>query len=181
MSIVYRLNCDLDRVTAFMPVVPVRGFWDQFDGRSLAATWSPVAVSPADTPEDDAQLADCTILGTVPLLSDKAVSTLAPLWGSHCEVLPVTYPRKHLFILNPLVVVDCLDEARSDLERFPSTGRVMLINRYVFVDRLLEGHSIFRIPQLLRAYVFVTESVPQAVAAAGLTGFSFDLLWKSGR
>jgi hypothetical protein len=179
MSTIYKLGYDLDHVTALaLADQGSSGFFNQFDGRSLADTWVPPAVHPADTSEDDAQLGDCTVLGTVPLLSERGADVLHPIIARTSELLPVRYPRRALFVLNVLEVADCLDEARSKIARF-STGRVMRIDQYVFDSAKLPKTEIFRLSQLPRGLLYVTDRFVGAVQEGGLTGFEFTRLWSS--
>jgi hypothetical protein len=179
MSTVYKLGYDFDRVTAFaLADQASSGFFYQFDGRSLAHAWVPPVVHPADTAEDDAQLADCTVLGTVPLLSERAAEVLHPIIAGISELLPVRYPRRALFVLNVLETADCLDEVHSKMERFP-TGRVMRIDHYVFDPEKLPKAGIFRLSQLPRGALYVTDRFVGAVQESGLTGFEFTPLWSS--
>ncbi len=173
---IYKLGYQLDRVTSFALVDQTAGFFNQFDGRALASAWSPPRVHPADTPDDDATLGDCTVLGTVPLLSQRAAAVLDEFLRDSAELLPVVYPRAPYFVLNVLGMADCLLEGASDLERFP-TGRVMRVRRYVFDRARLPGTAIFRIPQLARAHIFVSDAFRVAVQAAALNGFNFELVW----
>lgn len=174
---VYELTVDFDQATFFALVDHKAGFFDQFDGRSHRSSWTPIAVQPADVPEDDAKLADFTMLGTVPLVSRTASKALADLLRGACEFLPVRYPRKEYYLFNVTDVLDALDEAASALTRFP-TGRVMRIDRYAFRADAVAGASVFRIPQLLMAYVFATDRVVTAAREANLSGFASNLVWR---
>lgn len=178
MTTVYELGYDFSRVTAFALTGQTQGVFSLFDGRSLADSWVPPAVQPADMDEDDAQLGDCTVLGTVPLLSRRAADALFPIIETSAELLPVHYPRAALSILNVLGTSDCLDESRSEVERFP-TGRVMRVTEYVFHPHKLPKARIFRLPQLLRAHLYVTDGFVSAVQQSDLTGFEFTPVWSS--
>lgn len=153
------------------------GFYRQFDGRSLAETWKSIEIAAADEPDPQADLADFSLLGTEPVLSDRAVEVLADLLKRSGEVLPLRYARTGYVLFNVTRVLDALDEGRSVLRRFP-TGRVMAIQSYVFRQEVVESYPIFKITQFPRAYVFVTEEFVTRVHDAGLTGFSPKLLWE---
>ena len=178
MSTVHKLGYDLDRVTAFALKDQTAGFFNQFDGRSLAKTWVPPVVQPADTTEDDAQLGDCTVFGTVPLLSKRAAAVLRTLAPGASEFLPVRYTRAPLFVMNVLGTVDCLDESRSRIDRF-ETGRVMRITEYVFDPTRLPRAPVFRLPQLPRGQIYVSDPFVRAVRQGNLSGFEFTPLWSS--
>ena len=77
------------------------------------------------------------------------------------------------------LVVDALDESASNLVRFPSTGRVMDVERHVFdPDKVavLERIAAFRVPQLRT--LFLTAGAVKVMADAKLTGTSFELVWE---
>lgn len=174
MTAVYKLGYDFTRVTAFALIEHVAGYYERFDGRSLAEGWCAPRVAPADTAEDDAMLGDVTVLGTVPLVSSRARTLLEHL-GARAEFLPVEYFRAPLFIMNVLAVVDCLS-AQSDCLRFP-TGRVMDVRTYVFREDRLSDDPVFRIPELLRAHVFASEAFAAQAGRQRLTGCSFSRVW----
>lgn len=121
---------------------------------------------------------DCTVLGTAPLLSWRAVDALRPVIDGGSELLPVRYPRAELYVMNVLGTADCLDEAHSRIERF-ATGRVMRITEYVFDPARLPSACVFRLPQLPRAPIYVSDRFVAAVRKNHLTGFQFTPLWSS--
>jgi hypothetical protein len=173
---VFTLGYDWARVTAFALADPVQGFYERFDGRALKDSWTPPVVRPADTTEDDARLADATPLGTVPLLSHRAVQALTAL-PIKAEFLPVVYPRASMFVLNVTAVEDCL-AADAKVERFP-TGRVMRVIRYEFEPSRIGALPVFRIPELLHAHLFVTQEFLDTVDHASLIGFGCEKVWAS--
>ena len=74
---------------------------------------------------------------------------------------------------------DALDEELSTLTYFEGSQQVMKIDKYVFKPSVVESLDIFRIPQLLRGFVFVTEPLATLVASTGLTGFNLLPLWST--
>lgn len=149
-----------------------------FDGRSHTERWTLPAITAADEPDATAELGDFAFLGTIPVLSARAVRELRTLIESRAEILPLRYSRREYYALNVLRVVDALDEESSEIERFDN-GRVMAINRFSFRPDALNGETIFRIPQLQRGYTFVTDSFVERVQAHELLGFSFKKVWCS--
>jgi hypothetical protein len=71
--------------------------------------------------------------------------------------------------------MDALDESRSTIVRFPSSGRIMAIERAAFDTSRLNGIRFFKVPQYLRGSLWVTDDVANSVRAAGLTGTGFRL------
>ena len=150
----------------------------KFDGTPIQETWKPLAITAADTDDELALLPDHSLLGTIPLLSTRAVGALKDVLQSCGELLPVIYPRQQYFAYNVTSVIDALDEAESTLRRF-TTGRVMSIDNYAFRPDRVRELRIFKIPQLPRAFIFVTDSFADPVRKAGLTGFVFEKVWES--
>lgn len=176
---VYRLQTDTERYCSFALVDEANaGIYWSFDGRSLRSSWEPLSITAADEDDATAEMADFALLGTIPIVSERAVEVLRDLTLRCCEILPLVYSRQAYFALNVMTVVDALDEKRSTLTRLPS-GAVMSVQEYVFHPDRLNGVVIFRIPQLLRAYVFVTQHFVDRVRRARLTGFRFTELWTS--
>jgi hypothetical protein len=176
---VYRLQTDTERYCSFALVDETKsGIYHSFDGRSLRSSWEPLSITAADEDDAAAEMADFGLLGTIPIVSERTVEVLRDLTVRCCEFLPLAFSRQAYFALNVMTVVDALDEKRSTLTRF-SDGAVMSVQDYVFRLDSLNRVVIFRIPQLLRAYVFVTQHFVDRVRRARLTGFRFTELWTS--
>lgn len=152
-------------------------FWDErdnarfqeFDGRSMAEKWEPPAVKAADQKDEAATLGDYALLGTIPVFSARAVDALGDLLRPNGELLPLLYSRGDVYAYNVTTVVDALDPAASRVTRF-ADGAVMWIDQYVFKQELLDGIAIFKIPELPRGYVFLTESFAERVTTMALAG-----------
>lgn len=149
-----------------------------FDGRSHAEQWTAVGITAADEPDATAELGDFAFLGTIPVLSARAVGALSSMLEKRAELLKLRYPRGEYYALNVLRTVDALDEGSSELERFHS-GRVMAVNRFAFKAERLQDEVIFRIPQLQRGHVFVTKRFVDSVRQHELMGFSFKQVWSN--
>ncbi len=113
------------------------------------------------------------------IATSRAREVLEPVVGNDAEFLEVTGGREIMWLVNPWRVVDALDEENSDLERFGNSDRIMEVTKYVFHPDVLAGVTYFRLPRL-RARIFVTDPVVEAVRAAGLTGTVFRKLWSDG-
>jgi hypothetical protein len=154
--------------------------YHEFDGRSLAASWTPLSIEPADEADGDTDLADYALLGTVPIFSEQAVSVLSHVLTRNGELLPLLYDRRTYFAYNVTTIVDALDHERSALRRF-KTGNIMQVERYAFRASAIGNAIVFRIPELLRAYVFVTDAFVRIAKSQPLSGFEFKLLWSDSR
>jgi hypothetical protein len=74
-------------------------------------------------------------------------------------------------------VVDALDEDRSELKRFPSSGRIMRVVRLALFPERVTGEVIFKVPQLLTSPIFVTDRFAQRIQERGLVGFDLQPVW----
>ncbi len=95
------------------------------------------------------------------------------------ELLPLRYSVAEYLAYNVTRVIDALDEDSSSIVRFP-TGRVMSISKYSFVPDLVGSSAIFKIPQLPKAHVFVTDEFARRVQESRLSGFTFLKVWDFG-
>lgn len=163
-------------------VLPVRDtdnetLWS-LDGTPRQATWQPVPVTRLTTADDGTQRAEADLpwLGShVLVLRARAAEALAPLLEPHGELLPLACPDANLWLYNATTVIDALDETRSKLIRFDD-GTILAIEHYEFRPERLT--PVFKVPQLLRGPLFVTEELAEAITTAGLTGLDLTELWK---
>ena len=176
--IVYELKQNPKRFCSFTPVDPShRTMYHHFDGTSAKSTWTEHQIRAADEPDDEALLPDFALLGVVPVFSEQAVEVLREMLEGNGELLPLRHARRRYFAHNVTTVIDGLDEQRSIMERF-TDGGVMAIESYTFKPATLSGAKIFKIPQLPRAHVYVTDSFIEPVRRAELLGFVFRELWR---
>ena len=152
-----------------------------FDGSSKAEGWVPVRMYLLERHSARAKRlkrADLPWSGHDSIaLSSHAVDVLGPFLLRYGELLPLSCESEELWVFNITNVVDALIEEASDLERF-STGRIMMINRHVFDPVAIGDSEMFRIPQLLRSPIFVTQSFVDLVDTTGLKGTPFGLVWE---
>ncbi len=80
-------------------------------------------------------------------MGERCYRLIGPYLGDSAQVLPAAWGSEAAYVLNVTRVIDCLDEERSKLKRFPSTGRVMRIEEYAFDKALVEDEVIFKIPE----------------------------------
>lgn len=148
-----------------------------FDGSAKASAWTPIRMElvkedrghhylPSDMP---------WFAGNAPVLKQPAVDVLSPVLTKDGELLPLACDDANLWVFNVMTVLDALDEDRSEVIRF-SNGRIMRVNSFAFRPDRLRRVGAFKVPQLLRSALFVTEEV--VARAATLTGVGFKLLWE---
>ena len=109
-------------------------------------------------------------------LSRHALDVLLPHIGPLVQLVPLQFAEGEYAAVNITHVIDALDEAHSDIERFPSSGRISRILRHAFKPDRVKDELIFKIPQTPRR-AFVTDRFVKLVNDAGLTGFAFEPIW----
>ena len=175
---VYRLDPDNDHLHNFALVNESAGaIYHRFNGTPVGGEWEPLEIMAVDTDDELALLSDHALLGTIPVFSERAVAALGEMLQANGELLPLVYERQPYFAFNATTVVDALDEGRSKVNHF-SSGRIMSIDEFAFKPESVRGRTIFKIPQLPRAFVFVTGDFVDRVRAAGLQGFAFREVWR---
>lgn len=108
----------------------------------------------------------------------NVVEVLGTTLKGNGELLPLVCSDAELVVLNPTHVVDALDEEKSSITRF-SSGKIMMIQRYVFRADVIAGIDIFKIPNLRVSPTFVSQRFVDQWNTAGLKGLEFHLVWKS--
>lgn len=176
MTQIYRLMPDNDRFHNFALRDEAKSeVYRRFDGRPLRDSWVPLEITAADTDDELAMLGDHALLGTIPVLSRRAVDALRDLLEPAGEFLPLVYERAEYMAFNVTRIIDALDEGKSTINRF-SDGRVMSVEKYAFRPATIDANAVFKIPQLRRAFIFATDPLPAAVKESHLTGFVFSSL-----
>lgn len=176
---VFELCPDNERVhtLAFSGPTP-SGIFHRFDGTPLAANWESLAVDVAEADDELGALGDHMLLGTIPTFSDRAASALGSLLTSAGELLPLEFSRGRYYAFNVTRVLPALDQAKSQIRRF-ADGSVLTVEKFAFVPKLIAAAPVFKLVELPRAYVFVTDVFVRRVETAALTGFLFRHVWSS--
>jgi hypothetical protein len=118
--------------------------------------------------------------GDVLLLSTRAKAILQDLMAPSGEFLEMKYGNESVYAFNVTNVIDVLDENKSEVKRFKSSGRIMSIERYEFIPHLLEDQVIFKIPQQ-KVRIYVTDKFVKRVNEHGLVGLEFVERWNNER
>jgi hypothetical protein len=82
------------------------------------------------------------------------------------------------YLWNVTNVVDALNEEASSTIRF-SSGRLMMVEKWAFRIDAAKDQVAFKIPQLRRAFTFMTDQFMRRVREERLVGFDPELLWVS--
>jgi len=110
-------------------------------------------------------------------ISEKALSILEPIIRNQLELLPLETSIGPYFELN-VKQLSCLDISKCDVARFKSSGRIMKINKYAFIDETIRGSNIFCSYELRGNTIFVSKLFTDTVESNKLTGVVFDKIPK---
>ncbi len=109
----------------------------------------------------------------VPAFSERAVDCLKEFLEPNGELLPLEHPAGKFFAFNCLRVVDILDQDKSNVEWFSSTGPhkfALDIRHFVVDEDRLKSLSVFRLREQCTS-IFITEAFLTAIQSHGLNGF----------
>jgi hypothetical protein len=173
----YKLDSDPDRFRSYLlPNAADHDVLDEIYGKDhQSANWRPIRVKreregrkelpPGDVP--------CIFIGPPMLaLSQRAVEALRDLLEPAGEFLPLECEEEPLWLYNCTRFADVLDEARSEFSRYPSSGRIMTIHKYLWRPGI-QLETCFRLPQFHRSPIYATDTVVDRIRGAGLQGFRF--------
>ena len=140
--------------------------------------WQPITVELIR--EDEGEVlcrSDSPWLGSYALVfRSSAVDAMESILLKHGELLPLDCPGEELYIYNPLLVLDALDESASTITRFRD-GRIMGIDRHVFRPDVIRGVDVFKLSCKTVSLTYVSQDFVDLWQASGLWGLEFPLLW----
>lgn len=148
------------------------------DGTSRKATWRPIAMHlvrrdrgrilrKSDSPY---------LLSNSLIFRRSAMESLADLLEPHGEFLPLCCPDEELSLFNVTRVIDALDEEASTVSRLAS-GRIWMVDRYVFRATEIAGVDAFKIPNLRVSPTFISARIVHRWQSAHLRGLQFNRVW----
>lgn len=178
MTRVYQLEGTADQEWA-LPRDEAVIFQDLLE-RGAPANWDPVEMYLLHEDEEGSPLASSDIpwnSAATPVLKERAARLIEPMLGDAGVLLPLSCTECALWLLHVTKLADALDEAASELVRFPSSGRVMKIRRHVFKETVVRELGIFKLAQMPRGSVFFTDRVADAIGAAGLERVALRKVW----
>lgn len=148
-------------------------------GKLVKESWHPPRMRMLRQDEDGHPLgpSDFPWLGShLLILRPVAWRALEQLLRSWVEPLPLVADDEELVALHVLTVIDALDMDASEVQLFPSTGRVMAVRRAVLDRARLGPTPIFKIPEFAenRGPTWVTEEFVHEVESSSLQGLAFE-------
>ena len=125
-------------------------------------------------PEKGLQLSDTPWLNTpTPVFSGCVKKTMESLIGDAVEFLPIMFNEAEYWLVNVSNVLDCIDYEKAKVKRF-SSGRVMLFERYSFIEEKVTGEDIFKICELPIMYPFVSDRFKEQIELGGVVALSLS-------
>jgi hypothetical protein len=103
--------------------------------------------------------------------SERAKSVIETLTGDAIEFLPIKTPVGTYYDMN-LPIVDCLNEAKSELDRL-STGRIFKIIKYSLNWDCIEENHLFWIKGVGRTPIYVSAEMKQLLESSNFPELSF--------
>ena len=110
------------------------------------------------------------------ILNEKSYKILYPYIKNEAQIFKVKCENDNLYVVNITNIIDCLDYNKSEIKRFPSSGRVMRVVKYVFKIEKLKNTIIFKLPEFPKGISYVTESFKNVVEENNIKGFKFKEL-----
>ena len=155
---------------------------DALDGTSRIATWQTLnmryfsEVEPPDYPK-----CDYPSFINIPCFSPKAAEALQDLLEGNGELLPLDVSGDPYYMFNITNVIDCLDYDKSDIDSYTKEGSIKILGvvESVLLDEKINSSCIFKLPEFLYSYHYVTQPFVDRVEECGLTGFNFQLIYDS--
>jgi hypothetical protein len=172
----WHLTADANNYNNLVPIKSLDWRKLEFNGVSLLNNWEPVAVRFIyERKEGDYP----SLLPGIPVFSDKAVMVLYDLIKDSTEILPLRCRKGKYYAINVIEVINAINYEKSIVERFPSSGRIMMFDKYSFKHERVIGKHIFKISDEPKRRPFVSDEFRNRVISSGLTGFKFELVWDS--
>jgi len=150
------------------------------DGTPRATSWKPFGVHLVRIDEGKKlQAADAPWFGGHALvLRERAVDAMGPMLTDSGELLPLTSVEAKLWMYNPTLAIDALDEGASTILRFDD-GRIMYVQRFAFRPDVVRDVPVFKVANLRRGQVFFGPEFVERWRGAGLSGLEFKEVWRS--
>ncbi|MBA4601974.1 imm11 family protein [Thermoactinomyces mirandus] len=151
-------------------------YWNK---EPITPIWKPIRLKVSEIDKDNPNpLPDCLLmLGDVLIFSEKGKSHVKRHLSDYGEFLPLISECGSFYAFHLLEQINALDEEKSEVLRFKSSGRIKRITNYVFKPNQIASRLLFKIPQNPAA-IFVTDEFLSLICDSGLQGFDFKFLWE---
>ena len=185
---IYRMKADLDeKNVSFLDLLDHEAFM-KFDkelrrGLPVSDAFRFVELERDKSDLRETEFMDCSqvwITTGIVLFNQKAKDCLEGVFGDYVEFVPAKYQDDIYYIVNVLNVIDGLNYEKSEFEK-RDNGRPYSINKFSLRPNIVNNISIFKLFLEDRIYsteIFVSQEVKDIVEENGLTGFSFEEVWR---
>jgi len=148
----------------------------QFDGNKIINSWTPLKLELfKGEKRSDAPYLSPGVL----VVSKKTIEVFSDLLEGAVEYLPVECDNMDYYLINVVNIVDCIDYERSEVKRFSSSGRIMKFKKFAFKDDKVGNNHIFKIPELTKGYIFVSDVLKNRILQSKIAGIGFEEVWNS--
>lgn len=122
---------------------------------------------------------DAPWLGShVLVLKESAVIAMHSILNKDAELLDVDCQSAKLQLVNPIHLIDALDEKQSVVKRFPhGDKRIWQIKKYSLIPDSIRGVDLFKMPNLRVSPIFFSCKFVKNWSDCGLRGLSFQMIW----
>lgn len=146
----------------------------EIDGTPRRATWKPIPmkimrkalrhrVKPSDSPfSSSSEL----------IFRPSAIEKMKPILDAHGELLPLACPDAELWVFNPTIVLDALDNKASIGSR-DADGEFIIIDKYAFHAGVVKGVDMFKLANWRASPTFVSDRFVDLWHASRLRGLVF--------
>ena len=185
---IYRMKADLDeKNVSFLDLLDHEAFM-KFDkelrrGLPVSDAFRFVELERDKSKTRETEFMDCSKLWIavgIVLFNQKAKDCLEGVFGDYVEFVPAKYQDDIYYIVNVLNIIDGLNYVKSEFEKLDD-GRPYSINKFSLRPNIVNNISIFKLfleESIYSTEIFVSQEVKDIVEANGLTGFSFEEVWR---
>lgn len=152
----------------------------EYKGIQIANEWKKVEVKITFKGEQGGKRPDIMDFGGLLgiAITSHAKDILKDFILPYCELLPVDLDGSEIYIVNPIVILNCLNHKKSVIEPIPPLYKEQKIIKYVFKNDF-EYPPIFRITDNFPYGIFVNERMVEKLNKSGIIGYQAKELWDS--
>ena len=185
---IYRMETDLaEKNVTFLGLLNHESFmkFDQelCEGMPVSDEFRFVELERNNSNPREKEFMDCSqvwITTGIVLFNQKAKDCLEGVFGDYVEFVPAKYQDDIYYIVNVLNIIDGLNYEKSEFEKLDD-GRPYSINKFSLRPNMVNNISIFKLfleESIYSTEIFVSQEVKDIVEENGLTGFSFEEVWR---
>ena len=185
---VYRMEADLaEKNVTFLGLLDHEAFM-KFDkelrrGLPVSDAFRFVELERDKSDLRETEFMDCSqvwITTGIVLFNQKAKDCLEGVFGDYVEFVPAKYQDDIYYIVNVLNIIDGLNYEKSEFKK-THDGKPYAVKKFSFQPNIVKNIPIFKVffwKNIYSTEIFVSQEVKDIVEANGLTGFSFEEVWR---